>query len=184
MSSYKRGMLAVLSLCSFLPFPAVAFGLGEFRVTSPLGERFRAEIPVQSPSSSTHAGCFHLSTTSPDAVDDTPWLSEVHIGLITDPARLVITSRKPVFDPVVQMAIYTGCGTYLTRHYIVLLSPPKAHVRDLPIVASIGEGPEEASFRPKNPVVKGPRAISSAPKRGGRTALPGETAADRRFEQR
>ena len=178
MSSHTHGMLAVLSLCSFLPFAATAFGLGELRVTSPLGERFRAEIPVQSPSSSTHAGCFHLSTTSPDAIDDTPWLSEAHIALMPDPARLVITSRRPVFDPVVQMAIYTGCGTYLTRHYVVLLSPTKAHVRDLPVVARIAEGPEEALLLPKKPVVKGPRAISSALKRGGRTALPGETAAD------
>ena len=178
MPSHKRGMLVVLSLFSFLPFAATAVGLGELRVTSPLGERFRAEIPLMSPSSTTNAGCFHVSTSSQDAIDDTPWLSEVHIALTSDPSRLVITSRKPVFDPVVQLAIYTGCGTYLTRHYVALLSPPKARVRDLPVVARVAEGREEAAFQPEKVAVKGPRAVAGAAKRSGRTALPGETAAD------
>lgn len=178
MPSQHRGMLAVLSLCSFLPFAAAAVGLGELRVTSPLGAPFRAEIPVQSPSSSTNAGCFHVSTSSPDAMDDTPWLSEVHVAFMPDPARLVITSRKPVFDPVIQLAIYTGCGTYLTRHYVALLSPPKEHVRDLPVVARTAEVQEEASLQPERSAGKEPRAVSGAPKRAGRTALPGETAAD------
>ncbi len=178
MPTHKRGMLAVLSLCSFLPFAAGAVGLGELRVTSPLGERFRAEIPVRSPSSSINAGCFHVSTSSPDAMDDTPWLSEVHIALMSDPVRLVITSRRPVFDPVVQLAIYTGCGTYLTRHYVALLSPPKMPVRDLPVVARGGEAREATALQPRKPDVKAPRAVSGAPKRGGRIALPGETAAD------
>lgn len=178
MPSQQRGMLAVLSLCSFLPLAAAAVGLGELRVTSPLGAPFRAEIPVQSPSSSTNAGCFHVSTSSPDAMDDTPWLSQAHIAFMPDPARLVITSRKPLFDPVVQLAIYTGCGTYLTRHYVALLSPPKEHVRDLPVVARTAEVREEASLQPERPAGKEPRAASDAPKRAGRTALPGETAAD------
>ncbi len=178
MPSHKRGMLAVLGLCTFLSFSAAAVGLGELRVTSPLGAPFRAEIPVQSPSSSTNAGCFHLSTSSPDAMDDTPWLSEAHIALEPGPARLVITSRRPVFDPVVQLAIYTGCGTYLTRHYVALLSPAKEHPRDLPVVARIAESSEKTSLEPAKPAIKAPRAVSNASRRGGRVALPGETAAD------
>ena len=178
MPSHKSGMFAVLSLCSFLSFAATAAGLGELRVMSPLGERFRAEIPVQIPSSSTNAGCFHLSTSSPDAIDDTPWLSEVHIALATDPARLVVTSRRPVFDPVVQLAIYTGCGTYLTRHYVALLSPQKEQVRDLPVVARVAEGQQDGALQPVKPVIKAPRTASNAPKRGVRVALPGETSAD------
>lgn len=178
MPSQKRGTLAVLGLCSFLPFAAAAVGLGELRVTSSLGDRFRAEIPVQSLSSSTNAGCFHISTSSPDAIDDTPWLSEVHIALATDPARLVITSRRPVFDPVVQLAIYTGCGTYLTRHYVALLSPAKEQVRDLPVVGNVVERREVALLPPEKAAIKMRGNTSGAPRRGGRVALPGETAAD------
>ena len=127
--------LLTLAFCLSLPFSADAAGLGELRVLSALGERFRAEIPVVNATTSISQGCFHLATTAPEAISEAPWLdNNAHVAFEANPPRLLISTRRPVFDPVVQLAIYTGCGSYLTRHFVALLSPPKERVAGLPVV--------------------------------------------------
>ena len=167
--------LLTLAFCIALPFSANAAGLGELRVASALGERFRAEIPVVNATESMSQGCFHLATTAPEAIADAPWLDNAHVAFEANPPRLLISTRRPVFDPVVQLAIYTGCGTYLTRHFVALLSPPKDPVAGSPALSR--------EIRPAvaTPPVQ-PAAGEGMPRRkvvsSARTALPGETASD------
>ena len=127
--------LLILAFYLSLPFSADAAGLGELRVLSALGERFRAEIPVVNATASISQGCFHLATTAPEAISEAPWLdNNPHVAFEANPPRLLISTRRPMFDPVVQLAFYTGCGSYLTRHFVALLSPPKERVAGLPVV--------------------------------------------------
>lgn len=167
--------LLTLAFCLALPFSARAAGLGELRVLTELGERFRAEIPVLNAQESMSQGCFHLATTAPEAISDAPWLANAHVAFEANPPRLLISTQKPVFDPVVQLAIYTGCGTYLTRHFVALLSPPKAPVAGLPVVS-----PEirSAVVAPAVPAVVGKDMPRRKTVTSTRTALPGETASD------
>lgn len=131
MSLRKLGAIATLVAGVMTPAVAAATGLGEIRVTSQLGDRFQAEIPLLNPSPSIVPSCFNLTTTAADAIADVTWLKDAQIALISSPPRLVISTRRQVSEPVVQLAIYTGCGTYLTRHYTALLSPP-GEVSSLP----------------------------------------------------
>ena len=177
MSNRVRRLLAALLLGSLLPPAAGAVGLGELRVVSALGERFRAEIPVLNPTPAISGSCFHSTTDTPEAVGEAPWLADMHVAYRQDPPRLVISSRRQVFDPLVQVAIYTGCGTYLTRHYVALLSPPKEPVATPPVVAQpVYErlSPYTVAGNTVEPVRRpaGRKTVSA------RKALPGESARD------
>ncbi len=167
--------LLTLAFCFAMPFSVNAAGLGELRVLSALGERFRAEIPVVNATESISQGCFHLAATAPEAISDAPWLDNAHVAFEANPPRLVISTRRQVSDPVVQLAIYTGCGTYLTRHFVALLSPPKEPAASLPVVS---REVRTAVVTPSAPSV----ASEDKPRRNvvssARTALPGETATD------
>lgn len=175
MSSCKRGLIAALMTLTLPPISAGAAGLGEIRVASALGDRFRAEVPLLNPSSAINQGCFQLTTNSPEADGDLPWLADAHIALAENPPRLVITSRKSVVDPVIQLAIYTGCGSYLTRHYVALLSPPKERPVDLPAAARSLQAGEVPVARPVAHSAESTRATRPG---SARVALPGETASD------
>lgn len=136
MSPKTHTNIAVLFSCFLIPFAAGATGLGEMRVSSQLGDRFHAEIPLLNPTSSIVPSCFNLTTRSTEAISDVPWLQGAQIALESSPPRLVISTRRQVSDPIIQLAIYTGCGTYLTRHFTALLSPPE-RVKSLPIAAPL-----------------------------------------------
>ena len=171
MPSFKLSALALLSTCSLASFTVVAAGLGEISVISPLGNRFRAEIPLPTRSSPMALSCFQLTMDSPDAMDDVPWLQDAQIVLLSAPPRLLITTRRPVADPVLQLAIHSACGMSLTRHYTALLSPPSEVGRALPMVipasssmVSLGN-PDRATDRP-------------TPSTQARSAQAGETAGD------
>jgi pilus assembly protein FimV len=171
--------LLILAFYLSLPFSADAAGLGELRVLSALGERFRAEIPVVNATASISQGCFHLATTAPEAISEAPWLdNNAHVAFEANPPRLLISTRRPMFDPVVQLAFYTGCGSYLTRHFVALLSPPKERVAGLPVV------PRETRATVSTPAATAATSVrgEGTPRRkvasSVRTALPGETARD------
>ena len=153
---------AFMVLCAALlsPFPSTAVGLGDARVSSALGERLRAEIPVLNLASDADPGCFHLATESADSIADVPWLIDARITVLTGPPRLLITSRQPVVAPVVQMAIFAGCGAYLTRHFTILLSPPVLETEPRPLAGTAN--------RPDQP---------SRTKQADQVIMPGETAA-------
>lgn len=177
MSAYKHTLLILLSVCSMLPIPVGASGLGEIRSISPLGDRFRVEIPILNPSPLITAACFRLTQDSPDAIDDIPWLTNAQIAVLSAPPRLVISTRRQVVDPVIQMAIYSNCDASLTRHYTALLSPPSVRNTDLPVTDRIPGNFQEQStrVRPAYPVRETKHVSRYKP---GRTAQAGETTGD------
>lgn len=176
MSPKKYTKIAALFSCSLIPLVAGATGLGEMRVTSQLGDRFHAEIPLLNPSSSVVSSCFNLTTRSTEAISDVPWLQGAQIALKSSPPRLVISTRRQVSDPIVQLAIYTGCGTYLTRHFTAMLSPPES-LKSLPVVA-----PMRTDANLTTPKTTPGKHVSGSQRatrnEGVRTKQAGETAAD------
>ena len=154
MSAYKHTLLILLSACSMLPIPVGASGLGEIRAISPLGDRFRAEIPILNPSPSITAACFRLTQVSPDAIDDIPWLTNAQIAVLSAPPRLVISTRWQMVDPVIQLAIDSSCDAAPSRHYTALLSPPSVRNTDLSVTDRLpGDFQEQsARVRPAYPV--------------------------------
>lgn len=168
-------------LCAALlsPFPSEAVGLGDLRVSSALGQRLRAEIPLLNPASGAEPGCFHLSTESADSLADVPWLIDAQIAVLSDPPRLLITSRQPVGDPVVQMAIFAGCGAYLTRHFTILLSPPLLKPEpSLPETTANRLDQQNQTKRPDHVVMPGETAATMA-----RRLFPGRPMAQKKFVQ-
>lgn len=166
-------------LCAALlsPFPSAAVGLGDARVSSALGERLRAEIPLSNLASGADPGCFHLSTESADGLADVPWLTDARIAVLTDPPRLLVTSRQPVVEPVVQMAIFAGCGAYLTRHFTILLSPPATNAEPtLPATAANRPHRPDQTMQPDYVVMPGETAASMA-----KRLFPGRPMAQKKF---
>ncbi len=171
MTSFKLSALALLSTCSLASFAVGAAGLGDISVISPLGNRFRAEIPLANSSSPLGLSCFQLTTDSPDAIDDVPWLQDAQIVFLSAPPRLLITTRRPVAEPVLQLAIRSACGMSLTRHYTALLSPSPGEGSALPIIipaTSPGTGQANSGITPIRPT----------PSTQTRRAHAGETARD------
>ena len=176
MSPKKYTKIAALFSCFLIPFAAGATGLGEMRVTSQLGDRFHAEIRLLNPSSSVVPSCFNLTTRTTEAISDVPWLQGAQIALKSSPPRLVISTRRQVSDPIVQLAIYTGCGTYLTRHFTAMLSPPES-LKSLPVVAPMRT--DASLTTPKTTPGKHVSGSQRATRNEGvRTKHAGETAAD------
>ena len=146
------------------------------RVTSQLGDRFHAEVPLLNPSSSVVPSCFNLTPRTTEAISDVPWLQGAQIALKSSPPRLVISTRRQVSDPIVQLAIYTGCGTYLTRHFTAMLSPPES-LKSLPVVAPMRT--DASLTTPKTTPGKHVSGSQRATRNEGvRTKQAGETAAD------
>ena len=172
--------ILTVALLGPLPFTAEAVGLGELRVLSALGERFHGEIPILNTSGPISQGCFHLTESSPGAIPEAPWLANAHVSVLTDPPRLKISTRKQVLDPVAQLAIYTGCGNYLTRHYVALLSPPKepsaAEPTALRPPETLSTSLPPAASAPAPAPAPAKESSRSASRRASVAAMPGETA--------
>ena len=177
MNKYKCAFFILMSACSLLPIPAGASGLGEIGAISPLGDRFRAEIPLLNPSPSITAACFRLTRESPDAIDDIPWLTNAQFAVLSSPPRLVITTRRQVVDPVIQLAIHSSCDATLTRHYTALLSPPAERNTALPVTDQLPGDIQQPSARAR-PDIAARETPSVARNKPGRTAQAGETTGD------
>lgn len=178
MNKFKCALLILINACcSLLPLPAGASGLGEISAISPLGDRFRAEIPLLNPSSAITAACFSLTKDSPDAIDGIPWLTNAQIAVASDPPRLVISSRRQVVDPVIQMAIHSSCDASLMRHYTALLSPPADRSTELPVTDYFPGDIQQPSARSR-PDIAARDTPHFTRNRLDRTARAGETIGD------
>lgn len=119
----------VYLLCSAMSIlaaaPACALGLGELRTSSRLGERLHVEIDlVVQADERMEAGCVRLKKPQGE---DLPWVKQGAYGVRRGASSvLTIQSQGPVFDPVVQVGVFVGCGFEVQRDYTVFLSPPLA----------------------------------------------------------
>lgn len=108
--------LAVLLACSG---EAMAIGLGEIRSASHLGEGLQAEIPLLlNPGERLGDECFRLF--KPEG--DLPALKQVRFAV--KGKSLILSSERPVVEPILQLGLQVSCGQDLRREYILMLSPP------------------------------------------------------------
>lgn len=153
---------AVLALAP----PAIAEGLGELRVSSHIGEIFRAEIKVLGMRPSFSTDCIVLDPTQNDPESGLPRLRYASIALDAAGQRLLITSRDRISDPALHLSLTVTCGTHLTRDYVALLSPP-------PVGAATAAAVPETAPVARTPAPPPPRrASSAAPRTTGKPSVP------------
>lgn len=145
-------------------FSVHANGLGDISVKSHLGERLRVEIQLRGNENSPRGrDCFHLSNALAEH-SDLPRLSHASLNVLTNPPRLAITSRDSLFEPAIELAVFYGCGVYLSRSYTVLLSPREAiQPISLPQAVTGANEIHRATSEPKGPapVVRRTRQLLS-----------------------
>ncbi|HEY5790002.1 MAG TPA: hypothetical protein VIX81_05210, partial [Gammaproteobacteria bacterium] len=121
---------------------AAAYGLGEARVLSALGEPLRVSLPVKlSPGTGLDASCLQIAAPPGR---ETPFIAdllraqfrvtEVGDGL----AEVLITTRRPWTEPILVFPLRVGCGaggaTY--REITLLIDPPNLVVPSAPVAAA------------------------------------------------
>lgn len=147
---------------------AQASGLGDIAVRSHLGERLRVEILLVGDSSGKGPECFHLSDAL--AGSDLPHVRNAGIAVLQNPPRIVVTSRDTVYEPAIQLALFYGCGVYLSRTYTVLLSPRSEREQEIvpPTAPAARDERKPADVKPRET-----QAVSRV-----RVLLPGESPAE------
>ena len=146
---------------------ASAAALGELGALSAIGAPFRAEIRLIGGQRPGLADCFRLVTPA-SAGADLPWLQAGQIRIVGSgaSARLVVSSRTPMNEPVLKLAIENTCESRLRREYTLLLPYPDA----APVQAAAA------------PLASPPRAAPTTPARAqarppARATTPSRTAA-------
>ena len=128
-NKYPRGWRSAVVLPFLLTLPqfSLAAGLGDISIQSGLEQRLRAEVEVLGINGAPlEAACFQFRRPVDAERQDIPWLSDGEISVTHAGGRtfLVITSRKPVNEPAVMLALRVACAVDVTREYTLLLSPP------------------------------------------------------------
>src|SRR3972149_1681391 len=117
---------AALAFSLLFPLPfAHAVGLGEYEVQSALGRPLRLVVQVTARADETvEAGCFRIHPFSV-ASDGLPQLTGAQLALDrrANSQRLIVTSARPILDPIVRLSIDVGCDTTLRRDLTLLLDP-------------------------------------------------------------
>lgn len=142
--------LALGSLFAFSAGDSGALGLADIETRSALGERLVATIDVVGADGAVDPGCFRLHKPPVGPADEVPVLRNGKASLRRrgDGYQLVVTSDRPINDPVLEIGVEVGCGTELVRHFTVLLSPPDVSPPVVavaePVVRPVAEPPAEA----------------------------------------
>ena len=105
---------------------ADAFGFGEIRSNSHLGELLHAEIDIEDDiADHFDTSCVKLYRPG-QASPDMPWLTEARLSFRREngKGKLYISSDQPLRDPVVQIGVQSSCaGSRIWRDYTYLASP-------------------------------------------------------------
>lgn len=116
--------------------PADAFGFGEIRSTSHLGELLHAEIDIEEDiADHFDTSCVKLYRPG-QANPDVPWLTEARLSFRREngKGKLYISSDQPLRDPVLQVGVQSSCaGSRIWRDYTYLASPLVPDLRPQPI---------------------------------------------------
>ncbi|MBK9607913.1 MAG: hypothetical protein IPO58_16315 [Betaproteobacteria bacterium] len=150
----RRAGLA-LPLLLVLP-PAHAAGLGGHEVQSALGQPLRMVVQVTArPDETLDANCFKIHPFTV-ANDGLPQLTNAQVSLDRrgNQPRLVVSSSRPILDPIVRVSIDVGCDTTLRRDLTLLLDP-------LPVIETQVEG--TAPARPAETTAAAPAPARLAP---------------------
>jgi hypothetical protein len=117
-------LLATLALAA-VAGTAQAIGLGEISAQSGLGRPLRIVVPIiAAPGEEISGECFKLALTQRSA-DGIPEVQTARIALERTgaEARLVVTTLRPLNDPIVKVTLQAGCDSPVRREYTLLLDP-------------------------------------------------------------
>lgn len=141
-------------IAALFSHPALALGLGELVVQSPLGKPLRASIAVLDAPQDLQSDCFSLKNSS----DALPGVPDARIRLETRGVHttLFITTAQTVNEPAFQISVSAACADRLQRDYVVLLDPPllaqpeTAIAEALPPRVESVENVRKPTHRPRN----------------------------------
>jgi len=136
-------------LGALTPLSLAAAVLGPITQQSALGVPLRVVVPVSlAAEEDVAAECFKLAPAQRDA-DGLPQILFGRLSVERTPAgtQLVITSPRPVNDPVVRVTVQAGCETSMQREYTLFMDPPAI---ETPVVAAESP-PREAVAAPQPP---------------------------------
>ncbi len=105
---------------------AGALSLGDATPQSSLGQPLRVAVPIGSAAGQPlTAACVHVIADAAGGSGPPRLLTgRVTIDRSTAGAQLMVTTARPVNDPVVRLAVQAGCDGTTRRDYVVLLDPP------------------------------------------------------------
>ena len=107
---------------------AGALSLGDAALQSSLGQPLRVAVPIGPAGvQPLTAACVHVVADAAGGSGPPRLLTgRVTIDRSTAGAELVVTTARPVNDPVVRLAVQASCDGTTRRDYVVLLDPPSA----------------------------------------------------------
>lgn len=116
---------------------AGALSLGDATLQSSLGQPLRVAVPIGSAGGQPlTAACVHvIADTAGGSRSPQLLTGRVTIDRSTAGATLVVTTARPVNDPVVRLAVQASCDGTTRRDYVVLLDPPSAGAATWPQAA-------------------------------------------------
>jgi hypothetical protein len=179
-SGRRRSARVACWLCVpvLVPFhAALAFNLGGHEVQSSLGQRLRLVVQVAARADEQFdAGCFKVNPYAV-ASDGLPQLTNAQVVLerSNGQSRLLISSPRPINDPVLRISIEVGCETALRRDLTLLLDPPP-DLGNVPETAAAAT-PGAATTRPPSAAGSGTAGASDATAASGVQTAPATASA-------
>jgi hypothetical protein len=167
-SCRRAAGIAAAGLVCALPSLAIAVGLGPVTQQSGLGQTLRILVPVTlGEGEDVPAECFRIAPGQ-GAADGIPDLlfGRVIAERTASGTTLVVTSPRPVHDPVVRITIQAGCETSVRREYTLFMDPPAIEV---PVVAAAERPPAREVLGLPPPPPAG-REVRRPPRPQARTA--------------
>jgi hypothetical protein len=107
---------------------ALALSLGDAEPQSSLGQPLRVVVPIDaSKAQSLTPACVHVIADAAGGSGPPRLLTgRVTIDRTAAGSQLLVTTARPVNDPVVRLAVQAGCDGTTRRDYVLLLDPPGA----------------------------------------------------------
>jgi hypothetical protein len=107
---------------------ALALSLGDAEPQSSFGQPLRVVVPIDaSKAQSLTAACVHVIADAAGGSGPPRLLTgRVTIDRTAAGSQLLVTTARPVNEPVVRLAVQAGCDGTTRRDYVLLLDPPGA----------------------------------------------------------
>jgi len=158
----RFGDVAFAAIVFAAPFSAAAVGLGTITQQSALGQSLRVVVPVTLGENEEIPGeCFRIGSGTGTA-DGVPELvfGRINVERSASGTTLVVTSSRPIHDPVVRLTLQAGCETSVRREYTLFMDPPAI---DAAVVAAAPSPREVRGLTPREPAPTGVRRAAKPP---------------------
>ena len=129
---------------------APALSLGDAAPESSLGQPLRVVVPISAESRVLSAACVHVIADAAGGNAPPRLLTgRVTIDRSAAEPQLLVTTGRPVNEPVVRLAVQAGCEGTTRRDYVLLLDPPGAVERKSTIAAVARRTADAMPFAPR-----------------------------------